>query len=76
MSMCPSVCLSVPCLLTQHSDTHHFGTDSPANQPGTVPIQPAQCRFPRLAVSNAKKINIFFNQKYTDYGSNFIKQHS
>ena len=39
----------------------------------SVPIQLAQCRFPRLAISNAK-ILIYFSNKI--YGSNFIKQHS
>ena len=40
---------------------------------GSVPIQLAQCRFPELAISNAK-ILIYFSNKI--YGSNFIKQHS
>jgi len=38
-----------------------------------APIQLAQCRFPGLAISNAK-ILIYFSNKI--YGSNFIKQHS
>jgi len=37
------------------------------------PIQSAQCRFPGLAISNAK-ILIYFSNKL--YGSNFIEQHS
>ena len=39
----------------------------------SAPIQLAQCRFPGLAISNAK-ISIFFSNEI--YGSNFIKQHS
>jgi len=39
----------------------------------SVPIHLAQCRFPGLAISNAK-ILIYFSKKI--YGSNFIKQHS
>jgi len=39
----------------------------------SVPIQLTQCRFRRLAISNAK-ISIYFSNKI--YGSNFIKQHS
>jgi len=38
----------------------------------SVPIQLAQCRFPGLAISNAK-INTFSNKTYGRY---FIKQHS
>jgi len=39
----------------------------------SVPIQLAECRFPGLAISNAKiQIYIFSNKIY---GSNFIKQH-
>jgi len=38
-----------------------------------VPIQLAQYRFPRLAISSAK-ILIYFSNKI--YGSNFIKRHS
>ena len=38
----------------------------------SAPIQLAQCRFPGLAISNAK-ISIYFSNKI--YGSNFIKQH-
>ena len=38
-----------------------------------APIQLAQCRFPGLAISDAK-ILIYFSNKI--YGSNFIKQHS
>jgi len=38
----------------------------------SVPIQLAQCRFPGLAISNAK-ILIYFSNKI--YRSNFIKQH-
>jgi len=37
----------------------------------SVPIQLAQCRFPGLAIFNAK---IYFSNKI--YGNNFIKQHS
>jgi len=39
----------------------------------SVLIQLAQCRFPRLAISNAKILTYFSNKIY---GSNFIKQHS
>jgi len=39
----------------------------------SVPIQLAQCRFPQLAISNAKMLMYFSNKVY---GSNFIKQHS
>jgi len=39
----------------------------------SVPIQLAQCWFPRLAISNAKNINIFSTKIY---GSDFVKQHS
>jgi len=39
----------------------------------SVPIQSAQCRFPRLAISSAK-ILMYFSNKIC--GSNFIKQHS
>ena len=39
----------------------------------SVPIQLAQCRFPGLAISNAKISRYFSNEIY---GSNFIKQHS
>jgi len=39
----------------------------------SVPTQLAQCRFPGLAISNAK-IYVYFSHKI--YGSNFIKQHS
>ena len=39
----------------------------------TAPIQLAQCRFPGLAISNAK-ILVYFSNKI--YGSNFIKRHS
>jgi len=46
-----------------------------SNQQGignkSVPIQLAQCRFPGLAIFNAK-ILIYFSNK--TYGSNFIKQ--
>ena len=38
-----------------------------------VPIQLAQCRFPGLAISNAKVL-VYFSNKI--YESNFIKQHS
>ena len=38
-----------------------------------APIQLAQCRFPGLAISNAK-ILIYFSNKI--YGNNLIKQHS
>ena len=38
-----------------------------------MPIQRAQCWFPGLATSSAKKL-IYFSTKI--YGSNFIKQHS
>jgi len=46
--------------------TPHSGDES-------APIQLAQCRFPGLAISNAK-ILIYLSSKI--YGSNFIKQHS
>ena len=39
----------------------------------SVPIQLAQCRFPGLAISNAKTVVYCPNEIY---GSNFIKQHS
>ena len=39
----------------------------------SAPIQLARCRFPGLAIANAK-ILIYFS--YEIYGSNFIKQHS
>jgi len=39
----------------------------------SVPIQLAQCRFPELAMSNAKMV-IYLSNKI--YGSNVIKQHS
>jgi len=39
----------------------------------SAPIQLAQCRFPGLAISNAKVL-IYFSNKI--YGRNFIKQHS
>jgi len=39
----------------------------------SAPIQLAQCRFPGLAISNAKIQICFWNKIY---GSNFIKQHS
>jgi len=45
---------------------HPIGNES-------APIQVTQCRFPGLAISNAK-ILIFFSNKI--YRSNFIKQHS
>jgi len=38
----------------------------------SVPIQLAQCRFPRLAISNAEMLIRFSNKTP---GSNFIKQH-
>ena len=38
-----------------------------------MPIQLAQCRFPGLAISNAKVLTYFSNKIY---GSNFSKQHS
>ena len=38
-----------------------------------VPLQLAQCRFPLLAISNAKILMYFSNRIY---GSNFIRQHS
>jgi len=37
-----------------------------------APIQLAQCRFPRLAISNAEMLIRFSNKTP---GSNFIKQH-
>jgi len=37
----------------------------------SVPIQLAQCRFPGLAISNAKILVYCSNKKY---GNNFIKQ--
>jgi len=40
---------------------------------GCVPIQLAQCRFPGLAISNAKILVYCSNKKY---GNNFIKQQS
>jgi len=39
----------------------------------SVPIQLAQCRFPGLAISNAK---ILINSSNKIYESNFMKQHS
>ena len=39
----------------------------------SAPIHLAQCRFPRLAISNAEML-IFFSKKIC--GSNFIKRHS
>jgi len=39
----------------------------------SAPIQLAQCRFPGLAISDAK-IQMYFSKKI--HGSNFIKQHS
>jgi len=39
----------------------------------SVPIQLAQCRFPGLAISNAKILINFSNKIYE---SNFMKQHS
>jgi len=39
----------------------------------SVPIQLAQCRFPGLAISNAKMLIYFLNKIH---GINFIKQHS
>jgi len=39
----------------------------------SVPIQLAQCRFPGLAISNAKILIYVFKKMY---GSNFIRQHS
>ena len=39
----------------------------------SAPIQLAQCRFPRLAISNAKILTYFSNKIYR---RNFIKQHS
>jgi len=38
----------------------------------SVPIQLAQCRFPRLAIANAEMLIRFSNKTP---GSNFIKQH-
>jgi len=38
----------------------------------SAPIQLAQCRFPAMAISNAK-ILIYFLNKIQAYGSNFIK---
>ena len=40
----------------------------------SVPIQLAQCRFPRHAMISSAKTLIYFSNKI--YGSNFIKQHS
>jgi len=41
----------------------------------SVPIQLAQCRFPRLAISDADaKMLIYFSNKI--HGSIFVKQHS
>jgi len=40
----------------------------------SVPIQLAQCRFPGLAISNAKIFYYIFSNKIS--GSNFIKRHS
>jgi len=39
----------------------------------SVPIQLAQCRFPELAIFNAKVL-IYFSNKL--YRTNFVKQHS
>jgi len=44
-----------------------------ATRNGSVPIQLAQCRFPGLAISNAKML-IYFSNKI--YGSSFIKHES
>jgi len=51
---------------TLHHSRTEIGNES-------APIQLAQCRFPGLAISNAK-IFIYFSKKI--YGSNFIEQHS
>jgi len=40
----------------------------------SVPIQLAQCWFPRLAISDASKIYIYFSSKIHE--SNFIERHS
>jgi len=65
-----SVCLLFwnTCTLRDVAQCNHkaIGNES-------VPIQLAQCWFPRLAISSAK-IYIYFLHKI--FGSNFIKQHS
>jgi len=38
----------------------------------SVPIHLAQCWFPGLASSNAKNVNLFLNETYTE--NNFINQ--
>jgi len=53
-------------------DCAEGGCIATANE--NVPIQLAQCRFPRLAISSAK-ILIHFHIKYT-VKSSFIKQHT
>ena len=49
---------------------YHTIRDAIGNE--SAPIQLAQCRFPVLAISNAKILIYFFSKKI--YGSNFVKQ--
>jgi len=62
------MCVSIATLLVLRQErlTCGIGNES-------VPIQLAQCRFPGLAISDAK-ILMYFSNKI--HGSNFIKQHS
>jgi len=69
VSMLVSLCVTA-CAFGAHWLLVNF-SQTVANE--SAPIQLAQCRFPGLAISNAK-ILIYFSNKI--YGSNFIKPHS
>jgi len=61
--------------ITSFTQSHHAQSSTTLRPIGneSVPIQLAQCRFPGLAISDAKILTYFSNKIH---GSNFIKQHS